>query len=98
MSPVRRLVFTVPKHVRNAPSVACARVDVAMVRWPGEAFRRSELAERGLPRLLLIAPEEPVPPIDPMLEDWARVPVGDEEIAARRTTLRRRCELHDVTN
>ena len=62
-------------------------MDVALIRWPDERARRSELATRKMPRLLLCQPEsEPPVCLDP-LEDWVRVPAPPEDVRARAETL-----------
>ncbi|HEX6567554.1 MAG TPA: helix-turn-helix domain-containing protein [Acidimicrobiales bacterium] len=64
--------------------------EVALVRWPGEAARRNELARCGRPRLLVVALGE-VPPADPDgLEDWVRDGGDAVEVYLRKERLRRR--------
>ena len=70
-------------------------VDVALLRWPDEAGRRSELAARQEPRLLLV-PVEAVPPAAPdCLEDWIRVPAAELEVRLRVGALAARAERHE---
>jgi hypothetical protein len=70
-------------------------VDVALLRWPDEAGRRSELAARQAPRLLLV-PVEAVPPAAPdCLEDWIRVPAAELEVRLRVGALAARAERHE---
>lgn len=72
-------------------------VDVALLRWPDEAGRRSELAARQAPRLLLV-PDEAVPPAAPdCLEDWIRVPAAELEVRLRVGALAARAERHEQT-
>jgi DNA-binding winged helix-turn-helix (wHTH) protein len=61
-----------------------------VLRWPSERGRRQELADRGLPRLLLVD-RDAIPPVcvDP-LEDWVRLPCDERDIDARMHALRRR--------
>jgi hypothetical protein len=62
---------------------------VEVVRWPAEAARRAELAARARPRVLLVAPGEVPPPLDPE-EDWLRFPAPARDLLARRARLARR--------
>jgi hypothetical protein len=57
--------------------------DVEVVRWPAEAVRRDELAQRRQPRLLLVAEEELPPPLA-RDEDWARITAPERDVEARR--------------
>jgi hypothetical protein len=72
-------------------------VEVELVRWPAEQGRRDDLEASGLPRLLLlehgVAP--PVPADE--LEDWIRVPAGDDDVKARVDGLRRRVAVRAAT-
>ncbi len=75
-------------QARPAPSEESS--NVARVRWPEEADRRLCLARAGVPRLLFVAPDHPVPaPLD-LYEDWVRVPVANEEVLLRASNLLRR--------
>ena len=81
-------------HARPAPSAAEAAV--AWVDWPEDADRRLRLARAGVPRLLFVAPDHPVPePLD-LAEDWVRVPAGAEEVRLRSANLGRRIQERDV--
>lgn len=75
-------------------------MDVALIRWPDERARRSELATRNMPRLLLLQPgAEPPVCFDP-LEDWVRVPAAPEDVRARAESLTARFEARgpgDIT-
>lgn len=62
-----------------------------MLRWPADAARRDELAERRLPRLLLVAEGVLPPRLDPD-EDWIRTPAGERDVWAR---LRALADRHD---
>jgi hypothetical protein len=68
---------------------AGAGATVEVLRWPAEAARRAELAARTRPRLLLVAPGEVPPPLDPE-EDWVRLPAPARDVRARRARLARR--------
>jgi DNA-binding response OmpR family regulator len=69
-------------------------VDVALVRWPAEAPRRQRLVEERRPRLLLVEDEAVPPEAVDCLEDWMRVPVDEEELAARLGALAVRARIH----
>lgn len=74
---------------------------MALVRWPGEADRRAHLAERHLPRLLLLDHGVDPPEAPGCLEDWIRLPASEADLRARvqglavrsRTHLRNRPEI-----
>ncbi|HKN38655.1 MAG TPA: winged helix-turn-helix domain-containing protein [Acidimicrobiia bacterium] len=61
-----------------------------VIRWPADQDRRRELADLGVPRLLLVD-SDATPPIctDP-LEDWIRLPSDERDIDARMNGLRAR--------
>lgn len=63
---------------------------IALLRWPADADRRSELTEDGRPRLLLLDPDADPPASWDVLEDWVRMPADPAEIEARIATLMRR--------
>jgi hypothetical protein len=69
-------------------------VDVALVRWPGEAGRREQLAADHAPRLLLVEGEALPPPVTDCLEDWIRLPAADLEVSLRMGGLAARAEHH----
>lgn len=62
------------------------------MRWPAEQGRRAELAGAGRPCLLLVEDGMSPPPVADELEDWIRVPAGDEDLRARIDGLRRRLQ------
>jgi DNA-binding response OmpR family regulator len=62
---------------------------VELVRWPGDADRRANLARAGIPRLLLIDDGAPLPDSLGIDEDWVRLPAAEDEIRARAFRLRR---------
>ena len=77
-------------ELQARPAPTEERITVARVRWPDEAERRLRLARAGVPRLLFVAPDHPVPePLD-LLEDWVRVPVEAEEVELRSANLAHR--------
>ena len=52
-------------------------MDVALVRWPGEADKREDLTDKGVPRLLLLEDGVMPPATQDCLEDWVRVGSGE---------------------
>jgi hypothetical protein len=68
--------------------------DVAVLRWPDQQEELGDLARRGVPRLLLVSPASPPPVCTSCLEDWARLPVGDEELRARLDSLAEHQRAH----
>jgi hypothetical protein len=69
-------------------------VDVLLVRWPSEAEQRARLAERNIPRLLLV--DDGIPPPDALdcLEDWIRLPASETDVRARIDGLQTRAKAH----
>lgn len=65
-------------------------LEVAIVRWPGDAATRTLLASEGRPRLLVVDPGADAPSAVDALEDWVRAPVDPAELLARSVALRRR--------
>lgn len=69
-------------------------MDVVLLRWPAEAARRDDLAERGVARLLLVENgAAPPAPVD-CLEDWIRVPAPELDLRARLAALENRARRH----
>jgi hypothetical protein len=69
-------------------------MDVALVRWPGEADKREDLTDKGVPRLLLLE-DGVMPPAAPdCLEDWVRLGSGEGDVRARMATLESRVAVH----
>lgn len=60
-----------------------------MLRWPAERARREQLERDNRPRLLLVESELPPLPADE-LEDWIRMPAGDDDLRLRVACLRMR--------
>lgn len=58
-------------------------MDVALIQWPSEEKRRSELTSRRQPRLLLVDPEAEPPVSTDVLEEWVRLPVSAADTKAR---------------
>jgi hypothetical protein len=66
---------------------------VAILSWPDEAGRMSELAQQGRPRLLLVAPDA-LPPDDwDQLTDWIRLPADGRDITVRMAALQRQAAV-----
>jgi DNA-binding response OmpR family regulator len=68
-------------------------MEVVQLRWPGEEARRRELAERQVPRLLVVEPEEQPPIVLDPLEDWVRRSTDRMDVDARSESLRRRARV-----
>ena len=75
-------------------SLAFAHVDVVLVRWPAERGRRAELAELGVPRLLLVDEGHGPPEATDCLEDWVRIPASEGDVQARVAALDARSRAH----
>jgi two-component system, OmpR family, response regulator len=69
-------------------------VDVALLQWPEEAGRREELAELGVPRLLLVAADSDPPACLDCLEDWSRTGSSEADVRARLANLELRAGIH----
>lgn len=69
-------------------------MEIALVRWPAEANRRSVLADSDAPRLLLLEAGAPPPELVGCLEDWIRVPAADADLRARIRALEARSHQH----
>jgi two-component system OmpR family response regulator len=65
-----------------------------LVRWPSEEEQRALLAERHIPRLLLV--DDGIPPPDALdcLEDWIRLPAPESDVRARIDGLLSRSRAH----
>jgi hypothetical protein len=61
-----------------------------VIRWPSDQERRRELADLGVPRLLLVDSDGPPPICADALEDWIRLPSDERDIDARMNALRAR--------
>lgn len=60
--------------------------EIELLRWPGDVARRAAAAERGTPRLLLVA-DGALPPRLDAGEDWIRVPADERDLLARMQRL-----------
>jgi two-component system OmpR family response regulator len=63
---------------------------VAVLDWPECESDLDDLARRGTPRLLLVAPTVTPPVCTDCLEDWVRLPVDETDLRARLHTLAER--------
>ncbi len=65
-------------------------MEVELVRWPAEEPRLAELRRSGTARLVLVE-ERSAPPMSvDALEDWVRLPVGDDDLRHRMLVLSQR--------
>jgi len=69
-------------------------VDVVLIRWPEEAEQRARLADRHIPRLLLLEDGVTPPDAPDCLEDWIRLPAPESDVRARIDALRTRSSAH----
>jgi len=69
-------------------------MDVALIQWPKESTRRDSLAQRGVPRLLLVDTGARAPNHCDEFEDWIRLPASEEDVDARVRSLKRRAREH----
>ena len=65
-----------------------------LVRWPSEAEQRTRLAQRRIPRLLLVDDGIPPPETLDCLEDWIRLPSPESDMQARLAGLLTRSRAH----
>ena len=65
-----------------------------LIRWPEEAEQRARLADRHIPRLLLIEDGVAPPESPDCLEDWIRLPAPESDVRARIDGLRTRSRAH----
>lgn len=80
----------IPLAPPTASAAPTARSEVTVVAWPAQDDLRRWLADRKQPRMLLVAPEAPVPVLLDDLEDWLRHPAHPSDLAARTAALLRR--------
>lgn len=62
-------------------------MSVETLNWPAEDDRRRALAQRSVPRLLLLEADQPPPVVTDPLEDWIRRPYSQADLDARLTSL-----------
>jgi hypothetical protein len=60
--------------------------EIELLRWPGDGARRAAAAERGTPRLLLVAAGALPPRLDSN-EDWIRIPADERDLLDRMQRL-----------
>lgn len=65
---------------------------VSILRWPEDHVRRHQLELHGLPRLLVVGPDEEAPALRDDLEDWLRDPPDPAELVARLSVLAERAD------
>lgn len=63
---------------------------VELLDWPADAQRRQQLAQRGIPRLLVVAQDAMPPTVTETIEDWIRLPHTPADLQARLDSLRAR--------
>jgi DNA-binding winged helix-turn-helix (wHTH) protein len=69
---------------------------VAILGWPECESDLEDLARRGVPRLLLVAPTVTPPVCTDCLEDWVRLPVDETDLRARMHTLAERQRIRQT--
>ncbi|MBI5090775.1 MAG: hypothetical protein HZB15_18450, partial [Actinobacteria bacterium] len=62
---------------------------VEIVPWPTGQRHRTALARAGVPRLLLLGPDDEPPPDLGVDEDWLRTPVSQSDLRVRAERLSR---------
>lgn len=67
--------------------------DVRLLRWPDEQESRADLAALEVPRILVVAADQPAPEWCDELEDWVRAPVDRAELTVRAATVALRADL-----
>jgi hypothetical protein len=63
---------------------------VELVHWPRDESRRTLLARRGVPCLLLVQPGAALPDSIGPTEEWLRLPADERDVAVRAESLCRR--------
>ena len=71
--------------------------EVMLVRWPEEQDNIDRLRTRGIPRLLLVAPDATPPTDSDCIQDWIRLPADDADIQVRAVVLAQRAANHSTT-
>jgi DNA-binding response OmpR family regulator len=73
-----------------APDIAgWDEVGIEVVAWPRDERRRRALARAGVPRMLVLGPDDEPPGDLGLDEDWIRTPVSDSDLRLRAERLRR---------
>jgi hypothetical protein len=73
-----------------------AHLGVELVEWPQQTGLRSALARAGVPRLLLIDSRDGPPIPLGLAEDWARLPVDEDELIAKAERLLERMAVYST--
>jgi len=81
-----------PRSNGRAPAPG-NRTAPMVIRWPADHDRRAELADLGVPRLLLVDRDAAPPVCIDALEDWIRLPADERDIDARMNGLRVRASF-----
>ena len=68
--------------------------EVALVRWPADHERASQLSTAGAPLLYLIGADDDPPDVEGCLADWVRLPGDSRDIDRRVAILEQRAGLH----
>jgi hypothetical protein len=86
--------ITTVSDARAASPATLSAVDgVRILRWPTDDHVRTELADAGVPRILLVGADAAPPEEWDDLEDWVRLPLDTDELHGRARTLRRRARV-----
>ena len=78
----------------DAAAALADQVRVELRHWPAEAEDVEDLRRRRVPRVLLVAPDEPAPISSACEEDWVRLPIDSADLDSRRATVARRVLQH----
>jgi len=73
--------------VTTSLAALLAGEELQLLRWPAQEDLRQELRSAGMPRLLVLDPEQAPPEEWDDLEDWIREPFDILEFEARKATL-----------
>jgi DNA-binding response OmpR family regulator len=65
------------------------------LRWPRDAGERDRLTREGVPRILLVAGDQPPPLLHDELEDWIRTPADEHDLFLRIRHLEHQREQPD---
>ena len=74
--------------VRLSTSLPTSVDGVEVLRWPAQAALREPLRRAGIPRILLLGPDDLVPEPIGIDEDWLRLPADDADLRERVQRLR----------
>jgi len=67
---------------------------VAVLLWPSEQADIAQLRATGAPRLLLVDADVPAPEVTDCCEDWARLPISEEDLRMRTAAIAGRAAHH----